>query len=270
VEKHVLARACRAFVACCLAAAFFPVVVTGGGLKEARLTQSNGEVTLNSTDESGPHQGLPDAALPRGAGLTTGANSRAELSFNNHVIVRLSANAVFNFKKDLELTQGAILIQAPGGAKGKVHAGDVAVDVTNAIAVIEYQAPAFKFLVLEGTVRLYRPSHLGDSILVRAGQMIFGSTKDALADPVDFEIERFVRTCPLIRGFGPLPSEKLLAAASARQQEEKSKKGLIDTNLVIFGGGSNVSVVNSVKKTEVAASAQNSASKPRPSTEEQP
>ena len=43
--------------------------------------------------------------------------------------------------------------------------------------------------------------------------------------------------------FPPLPSEKLIRAENQKQQREKSKKTLIDTNLVIFGGGTQVSLV---------------------------
>jgi hypothetical protein len=260
-------------VAFCIVTISLPFLAEAGSLKEARLTSGTGEINLIGTNAVTRQVSLNEA-LGKGTILTTGADSRAELTFNNHVVARLSANAIFNLKNDLELVQGAMLIQAPGRTKGKVHAADVAVDVSGATAVIEHQAPAFKFLVLEGTVRLYRPSHLGDSILVHPGQMVFGSTKTALADPVDFEIERFVKTCPLIRSFDALPNEKSLAAASARQQREKSKKSLIDTNLVIFGGGSNVSVVDSAKTAaEVTApggSTQTPAPRPNPSAEVQP
>ena len=241
-------------------------VATAGGLKEAKLTSSTGDVKL-STGNSILLPATSDESLEKGRGVVTGANSRAELVFKNHVVARLSPDTVLNFKGDLDLVQGAVLIQAPGGSKGKTHAGDVAVDVSNATAIIEHQAPAFKFLVLDGTVRLYRPAHLGDSILVHSGQMVFGSTKSALSDPVDFEIERFVKTCPLIRSFDPLPNEKSLAAASARQQAEKSKKSLIGTNLVIFGGGSDVSVLNSTKTAAPGVSNQTAAAKPQPSGE---
>lgn len=163
MEKHVPVGCCRGFVACSLAIILFPFVATGGGLKEAKLTSRTGDVKL-STENSILRPALPNEALEKSMGVTTGANSRAELVFKNHVVARLSPETVLNFKGDLELVQGAVLIQAPGGSKGKTHAGDVAVDVSNATAIIEHQAPAFKFLVLDGTVRLYRPAHLGDSI----------------------------------------------------------------------------------------------------------
>lgn len=223
-----------------------PLVVQAGSVKEAKISSTAGEVSLAGANGDNRKVSLNDS-FARGTTITTAADSRAELTFNNGAVARLSVNSVLNFKGDLELAQGAVLIDVPGGNKAKIRAADIAVDVAGATALLEHQAPAFKFLVLEGTVRLYRPAHLGDSILIRSGQMVFGSTKSALADPVDFEIERFVKTCPLIQKFAPLRDEKLVAEASNRQERQKSKKGLVDTNLVIFGAGSTVSVVDSGK-----------------------
>jgi hypothetical protein len=110
--------------------------------------------------------------------------------------------------------------------------------------MIEYHPGFYKFLVLEGTVRSYRPGHLGDSVLVRAGQMVFGNPEAALSDPVDVDIDRFMKTSRLITDFPPLRSEESIIAESRKQQREKSNKSLVDTNLVIFGGGTQVSVTD--------------------------
>jgi len=109
--------------------------------------------------------------------------------------------------------------------------------------MIEYHPGFYKFLVLEGTARSYRPGHLGDSVLVRAGQMVFGNPEAALSDPVDVDIDRFMKTSRFITDFPPLRSQKSIVGESQKQQREKSNKILMDTNLVIFGGGTQVSVV---------------------------
>jgi hypothetical protein len=184
-----------------------------------------------------------------GTVVRTGGDSRAELTFDNQIVTRLNANALFNFKRtsDCDLIQGAVLIQAPMGVNAvTIHAAGVAAVISGATAVLEYQPEVFKLLVLQGIGRLYRPEHLGDSVLVQPGQMVFGNPNAPLSDPVDFDVDRFARTCRLIRDFPPLQSEKLIAAASQQQQREKSRKILIDTNLVIFGGGTRVTLVNPV------------------------
>ncbi|HWY51256.1 MAG TPA: FecR family protein [Chthoniobacterales bacterium] len=179
--------------------------------------------------------------------IITGADSRVELTFDNQGVTRLGANAALTLKSKnvIELSRGALLLDFPGNNKGKVQAGAMSAVVSRATALLEYHPTVFKFLVLEGTTRLYRPARLGDSVLVHPGEMIFGNAAAPLTDPVNFDIERFVKTCPLVQNFLPLSNERLITAASERQQKAKSKRRLLDTNLVIFRGSSLVSVVNS-------------------------
>ncbi|SRR6266571_3946273 len=179
--------------------------------------------------------------------VRTGSSSRAELTFPDATVVRFAANTSFSFKNgthDLNLGEGAILVQAPKSANGaKIHAATVAAAITGTTAMMEYRPGVYKFLVLAGTGRLYRPGHLGDSVLVGPGQLVMGNPNAAVSDPVDFDIARFIKTSRFIVDLPPLRSEKLIAAESQKQQQEKSKKTLIDTNLVIFGGGTRVSVL---------------------------
>jgi len=98
--------------------------------------------------------------------------------------------------------------------------------------------------VLEGTGRLYRPGHIGDSILVTPGQMVIGNPAEAISEPVDVDIDRFLKTSGFIKDFPPLPGEKLIVAESQKQQHQKSNKTLVGTNMVIFGGGTQVSVTD--------------------------
>ena len=242
----------RALVTLLAVTAALPLCANARSPKDGRITSASGEITL-SGDQAPVHNASVNETFAKNAQVVTGKDSRVELTFNNQVVARLSANAALTFRNELELTDGAVLIQAPHAAKAKVRAADVAVDVTDATALLELHNEAFKFLVLEGAVRIYRPAHLGDSLLVRAGQMVFGSTKAALTDPVDFEIARFLKTCPLIQGFSPLASDKALSAAGDHQQRAKAKKNLTETNLVIFGGGSVVWVQSSDKPTPTKA-----------------
>ena len=254
--------------AACLAISLLPLLAQAGSLNEAKVTALTGRGSLLKAGAA-LQPILPNARLRDGFGISTSANSRAELTFNDDAVIRLSGNTVLNFKAAslLELTRGAALIAMPRGIKTKIGAGEVTAEVSGATAVLEYQAPAFKFLVLQGTARLYRPQHLGDSIVVSSGQMTFGDAKAALPDPVDFEIERFVKTCPLIKAYSPLGSEKLMAADIEKQQQAKSKKTLIATNLVIFpGGGSTVSILNSDKQSSEAETKANPAAAAAPQT----
>src|SRR5262249_52204642 len=158
--------------AACLAISLLPLLAADGSLNEAKVTSLTGHGSLLRGGATLQPIFL-NARLSDGLGIRTSANSRAELTFNDQAVVRLSANTAFNFKAEssLELTRGAALIEIPRGVKAKIQAGEVTADVSGATAVLEYQAPAFKLLVLQGTARLYRPQHLGDSIVVSSGQM---------------------------------------------------------------------------------------------------
>jgi len=229
---------------------FAPIIIPNTGASAAsegpQITAIIKEATFLMKDANSRTASVGDRVGEENE-IITGADSRVELTFDNQGVTRLGANAALTLKSKnvIELSRGALLLDFPGNNKGKVQAGAMSAVVSRATALLEYHPTVFKFLVLEGTTRLYRPARLGDSVLVHPGEMIFGNAAAPLTDPVNFDIERFVKTCPLVQNFLPLSNERLITAASERQQKAKSKRRLLDTNLVIFRGSSLVSVVNS-------------------------
>lgn len=215
--------------------------------EEARLTQVSKDVQLVDPNDAVRPATVNDTVGEKTV-VRTGVDSRAELTFPDQTIVRLAANTALSFKdgtRNLNLSEGAVLVQAPKKAKrAKVQGGSVSAAIKGTTVMFEYHPGVCKFLVLEGTGRLYRPGHLGDSVLVGPGQMVIGNPSSALSDPVDFDIARFLKTSRFIVDLPPLGSEKLMASECEKQAREKSKKNLIDTNLVIFGGGTLVSLTN--------------------------
>lgn len=237
----------RVFLAVASVAPAFLAGAAGTRRQEAQFTQVVNDVQLLSAHaELEPAK--PNDELQEGAEVRTSAESRAEIGFRDQTVARLGANTVFTFKNgahNMRLSDGVILVQAPGGMRGaKLQTDGVAATIKGTTAVFEFHPTSYKFLVLQGTGRLYRLGHLGDSILVRAGQMVIGNPKTGLSAPVDFDVGRFVKTCPLIVDFPPLRSQELMAKESAKQLRAKSKRTLLDTNLVIFGKGTVVSLTN--------------------------
>src|SRR6266516_6752962 len=224
---------------------WFPSRLNAASTNEARVTQVKNHVQL--ADSKNPRRASVNEIVQEETIVRTGNESRAELGFSDETVVRLAANTAFDFNRGtrgLNLKKGAVLVHAPKEANGAtIHAGSVAAAVAGTTVMIEYHPGFYKFLVLEGTARSYRPGHLGDSVLVRAGQMVFGNSEAALSDPVDVDIDRFMKTSHFITDFPPLRSQKSIVGESQKQQREKSNKTLIDTNLVIFGGGTRVSLV---------------------------
>ena len=216
-------------------------------LNQATVTRIINDVQLHP-EQTAPRPAILNDKVSSGTAVQTGTDSRTELIFTDQTLARLGANSVFGFKDgtpNLELREGAVLLETPRNAKGvKIRTAGFAAAITGTTIMFESYPTYYKFLVLNGTGRLFRPGHFGDSVLVSAGQMVFGQPNAALSDPVDFDIARFLKTCRFIVDFPPLPSETLMAYASEKQQRAKSKKTLIDTNLVIFGGGTVVSLTN--------------------------
>lgn len=243
------------------------LTVSAAEKNEARVTQVTQDVQLVGTDAAGRMAAVNDS-VSEGTKVRTGADSRVELTFNDKTITRLGANAVFDFRdgtRNLNLEEGVLLLQVPKSAKGaRICAAPIAAAISGTTVVLEYHATYYKFLVLDGTARLYRPGHLGDSILVKAGQMVFGQPKMALSDPVDFDIGRFLKTSRFITDFSPLGSESLMARESQKQQREKTKKNLIDTNLVIVGGGTVVSLVDPAQIAAIDQEKLQPSAKPSP------
>jgi hypothetical protein len=227
-------------------AIWLPSPVEAALTNEARVTRVKNHVHLEQLKNAARRASVNDIVQEETV-VRTGDGSRSEVTFSDETVVRLAAHSAFDFKhgtRGLNLKEGAALVQTPKGANGAtIHAGSVAAALAGTTVMIEYHAGVYKFMVLEGTARLYRPKHLGDSVLVSPGQMVFGNTEAAVSDPVDVDIERFMKTSCFITDFAPLRSDKSIVAESRKQQREKSNKTLRDTNLVIFGGGTRVSAV---------------------------
>jgi hypothetical protein len=227
-------------------ASWFPCPLNAAPNNEARVTLVKNHVEL-ADSKNAVRRVLVNDIVDEETVVRTGNESRAELTFSDETVVRLAAHTSFDFNRGtrgLNLKDGAVLVQAPKEANAAtIHAGSVAAAVAGTTVMIEYHPGFYKFLVLEGTARSYRPGHLGDSVLVRPGQMVFGNPEAALSDPVDVDIDRFMKTSRFVTDFPPLRSEKSIVTESQKQQRGKSNKTLIGTNLVIFGGGTQVSVV---------------------------
>jgi quercetin dioxygenase-like cupin family protein len=229
---------------------------TAAELKQATVTQIINDVKLLPTGGAEKPATINDQVAD-GTAVQTGMDSRTELTFADETLARLSANTIFNFKetRDLDLADGAVLLRVPKRAGGaKISTSTVMAAVTGTTVIVEYHPHGYiKFISLEGTARLYLKHRWGESVLVRAGQMLI-TNPDAksLPDPVDVDLDRLLKTARLIIDFPPLESRNLIAKESEKQQSAKSKRHLIDTNLVIFGKGTLVSLTNPAQMTAVS------------------
>ena len=229
-------------------------------LKEARVTQIVRDVKL-----------LPNAAPARpavvndsvrdGTAVRTGIESRSELMFTDATLARLGANTIFSFTegtRNLELSDGAMLLRVPKNAGGaKINTAAVTAAITGTTIMLEFHKNSYiKFIVLEGTGRIFIPNRVGESVLVHAGQMLITKPNAKnLPSPVDVDIRKLMKTSRLIRGFGKMGSENLIAQTEAGQDKERAEGELYETNLAIYGAGTSIILDDQVhiQETQIAA-----------------
>jgi hypothetical protein len=233
---------------CLLASA---VKLSAGPVDEARLTHVVGKVVVADSNSSPTRASLHTPVRDRS--VRTGVDSRAEVTFPDETVARLGDNtalAVSSKNRTFELLAGAVLTQVPGGVGGtRLKAANITATVTGTTVLLEHARNAYtKWIVLDGTARvcLKKPGRLGDCILLRAGQMVIGNpAADALPNTVDVDLDRLIKTCHLLTDFPVLPRNHLLTKAVAKQRRLKSHGDYADTNLVIFGRGTLVNMIDS-------------------------
>ena len=223
---------------------------------ELRVTELAHEV--QAIDTSGQARRLLiNTTIAPGSTIRTGSDSHVEISLGDEIAIRLAANTALTVGARpgaFDLKEGAALSQASKQARGaKITLGNTAAAIGGATVMIEHHPGLCKVLVLEGTGRLYRPGHVGDSVLIGPGQMVIGNPNAPVSDPVDFDIARFIATSHFIVDLPALHSQASIAAEIQEQRREKSEKTLIDTNLVIHGGGTLVSLVDPANLNAAAA-----------------
>jgi len=244
------------------------VALPAAQLKEARVTEVIKDVKLLPTG-SAPRPATVSDEVRDGTAVRTGVESRSELKFPDQTLARLGANTVFSFSEDtrsLNLQDGAMLLRVPKGAGGaKISSSAITAAITGTTVMVETHPLTkkgkdsyYKFIVLEGTARLSLPGQLGESVLVKAGQMIIMPTgAKKIPEAVDVDIQKIMQSSLLITGFGPLGSEQLIALEQTRQFEQKTSGQLHETNLMIAGGGTNV-ILGDPNTVDVAVTAQKS------------
>src|SRR4029077_13637455 len=235
-------------------------------LKEARVTQIVNDVKL-LPQQAAPLPATVNVPVRNGTAVRTGTDSRSELTFTDQTIARLGANTIFSFEqgtRNLDLGGGAMLLQVPKNAGGaKITTAAVTAAVTGTTLIMENHPatktqthPYFKIIVLEGTVRAYQPKKLGESVLINAGQMLIGRPGNPLPDPVHVDLRRLTKSSRLMKGFKPLASSDLIESEISNQTLLKAQGQLVDTNMVIYGRGTLVSLVDTIDTVDQSITAQ--------------
>jgi ferric-dicitrate binding protein FerR (iron transport regulator) len=212
------------------------------------------DVKLGSP-QAAPRRVAAGESFRDGDSINTGATGRSELTFADQTIARLGAKTNVSFSngtRTLDLGEGAMLFQIPKSAGDvKIETAAIAVASTGATAIIERHGQFYvKVLVLEGTVRCYLTHRLGESLLLQPGQILITKPDvTALPEPADFDIAREMKTCLLVREFQPLRTQRRIESEEQKQLNLIAKGTYIPSNLVIFGRGTEVTLVNAPSTT---------------------
>jgi len=235
-----------------LAVAFYASrLLQAGPLTEAHVTRIVNDVRVIDPAK-GAHAASINESIKDEIGLKTGIKSRSELVFQDNTLTRIGPETSFSFKagtREMSLEQGTLLLQVPKGLGGaKIRTAAVTAAITGTTIMMEYTpAKNLKVLVLEGSLRLSVNGTFGDSVLLQAGRMVI-MRPDAkhIPDPVAVDLRRVMKTSSLVKmaknGEAELPSAGLIEKEIKQQDGERGKGGLIETNLVIDGHGTNVKI----------------------------
>jgi len=191
--------------------------------KEARVTQVIRDVKLLPSETSA-RPAVINEKVSDDTAVRTGDASRSELTFADLTLTRLGENTIFSFNhggRNARLDNGSILLRVPkNSGGGAIRTRAVTVGITGTTVIFESsRAGRNKLSVLEGGARLTLVKHPKESAFVRAGQMLdvpAGAT--TLPAPVNIDLDRVMKTSPLITDFPPLPSQDLIGAAIQDQR----------------------------------------------------
>ena len=220
-----------------------------GPLKQAEFTRVVNDVKTLPEQQQPQTAKVGDVIAGRTA-VTTGAQSRAELRFQDNTLTRLGSNSVFNMEqgtRNVDLKQGVMLMQVPkqmGGAK--IRTAAVTAAVTGTTIMIEYQPDGYvKMIVLEGEMDVFLNDQPSTFRTIKAGDMIIMKPNaNSIPEPVQVDLERLKKTSKLTNDeeFGDLGNQDELNQADQQQAEQKNDGELIETALVIPGRGTEVVV----------------------------
>jgi hypothetical protein len=195
--------------------------------KDARVTQVIREVSLLDAGAPARRAALNEK-VGEGTAVRTGGDSRAELTFADLTITRLGANTLYSFKNSgrrVDLNSGSALLRVPKDSGGAtIVTSAITAGSTGTTFIFEnIRGGGARLTVLEGSARLTLVKHPDQTGNVRAGQTLeVAPGASRIPQPKEIDLDRLMKTSPLIVGFRPLPSLNLINN-TIRQQHQRGQ-----------------------------------------------
>lgn len=228
----------------------------------AKVTQAYADVRLQPTSGA-PRRALPGDTVQPGATLRTALKSRTQLRFADGTLIRAGAATQLqggSGTRELVLREGTLFVNVPFGffSQGSRVRCDGVDVIGNGSAFLLEHTPArevvvngqkkpvkgyVKAIALRGDLRVALHGRVGESTLLEPGQMIIlDPNARFLPQTVDVDISRLIATTLLINP-ARWNGEGADLAEGIRAQAALKKDGtLIETNLSIFGRGTDVMI----------------------------
>lgn len=218
------------------------VSLTATSMFAANFQQATVTRAVNQVDvllqNSSPKPATVGETVRGQTAVSTGAKSRAELTFPDNTLLRMGANTFFSFQqgtRNIDLSNGTILLQSPKSAGGAtIRTAPVTAAITGTTLLFEYSPGSpgsIKLIVMEGEVRLSLTGRMGESVVVGPGQMIsIPDNATSLPDPVAVDVERLMKSSRLINEGGGLPDTVEIDNVILAQQELKQRGVLLEVN----------------------------------------
>jgi hypothetical protein len=253
-------------------------LASGADLSQAVVRQKVNVVTLAPSLTAAAHPASEGAVIHDENVVRTGTESRAELEFTDLTLARLGSNSIFSFDakaRVMNFQQGAVLFSKPTNSGAiQLRSGAISGAITGTTGFISTVAmeglgktgrinsngkgTTTIIGILEGKVQ--GGSHWTDSsgrehttpFKLGPGELLV-SRPDGMPRMAQFDIPRFVKSSPLIKGFkAPLPNAAALDRAIA-DYEMDVRRGFVDqTNTRVSGNPHTYAFVGQIPLDVVA------------------
>lgn len=233
-------------------------LASGADLSQAVLRRKENVVTRAPNLSAQAQPIAQGAVIDDGSVVRTGTASKAELLFTDLTLARLGSNSNFSFDakaRAMNATQGAVLFGKPSNSGAiQLKSGAISGAITGSTGFISTvpmegigkagqtrsngKGTTTLLGMLEG--KFQGGSRWTDaagrehttSFRLGPGEMIV-ARPDGPPRQLQFDIPRFLKTSPLVKGFAPLPNADAIARAVA-QYEADERAGFIErTNVMV-------------------------------------
>lgn len=252
-------------------------VAPGADLSQAVVREKHNVVTLAPSLTAEARPAAQGTVVQADNVVRTGTESRAELEFADLTLARLGSNSIFSFDaaaRAMHFTKGAVLFSKPTNSGAiQLQSGAISGAITGStgfISTVPVQGAGGSkgkgtttiVGMLEG--KIHGGSRWTDSagrehttpFRLGPGEMLV-ARPDGMPRVAQFDIPRFVKTSPLIKGFkAPLPNSAALERAIADYQADE-RSGFVDkTNIRVSSGPINMALVGQVVPLDTVAELQ--------------